>query len=429
MLKIIKPIIIASLIIFVLTISVNILAQENTNSDTTVATIDEQITAQNLGVSDPKLLPDNPFYFLKEWRRGIQSFFAFGRIKKIELEQKFASERLLELKKMAKEGKADSKILQKATEKYGKTIEKIKNQAQKIEQKASENEDVNKFLDKFTQQQILHEKILQKLESQVPADALEKIKEAREQHLEGFSEVMQKLEDRTEQIKEKIENALQDGDENNPEILEKIKEKMPTEIKEKLIEVKERVIEKTLEKISENAKKCQTDDDCLKSNCGAGTGANCIGLKYVCVDRKCVIKTNAPICNELWWFDNEHRTCQRKKFCGAYMYSGLKTFKTKKECLKSLWATPKTKEECEKLNGIWGQIGLSLEPICRFKTSDGGKICTNSNQCEGSCIENYDKETAMPTSGKCSEFNIVVGCHWWFAEREGSPKPEAICVD
>ena len=43
-----------------------------------------------------------------------------------------------------------------------------------------------------------------------------------------------------------------------------------------------------------------------------------------------------PECKELYWFDNEHRECGLKEFCGAYMYEGLRTFETKEECEKAL---------------------------------------------------------------------------------------------
>ena len=42
-------------------------------------------------------------------------------------------------------------------------------------------------------------------------------------------------------------------------------------------------------------------------------------------------------CKNLWWYDNEHSTCQQpKQFCGAYMYNGLNTFETKEECESGL---------------------------------------------------------------------------------------------
>jgi len=202
------------------------------------------VTSQDLGISEQTLLPDSPFYFLKEWKRGIQSFFAFGRLKKTELEQQFANERLIEIQKLVDEGNVDAKILEKATEKYEKTMEKIKERADKIKENAEQDENVNKFLEKFTNQQVLHERILQKLEERVPEEVLEKIKEARERHLERFREVMQKLESNKERVAEKIENALQSGDARNAEILERIKEKMPDDIKVELNRVRERIRER-----------------------------------------------------------------------------------------------------------------------------------------------------------------------------------------
>ncbi|HJX05516.1 MAG TPA: hypothetical protein VJ461_02310, partial [Candidatus Nanoarchaeia archaeon] len=43
-----------------------------------------------------------------------------------------------------------------------------------------------------------------------------------------------------------------------------------------------------------------------------------------------------PGCELLWWFDNEHRECSQKDFCGLYMYQGLQTFETKESCLAAL---------------------------------------------------------------------------------------------
>lgn len=375
MFKIIKSIIIASLIVFALTIGANILAQENTNSDVTIATINEQVTvtAQDLGVSDPKLLPDNPFYFLKEWGRGIQSFFAFGQLKKAELEQKFANERLVEIQKLVDEGKISSDILEKATDKYEKTMEKIKERADKIKENASDSEEVNKFLEKFTNQQILHEKILQKLEEQVPEQVLEKIKEAREQHLERFKDVMIKLENNKEKIAERLQNALQSGNTDNPEILDKIKEKMPDDVQQKIEAVRTEVVNKVIQKIQQsgpvgaNCPILATVDpatfcpngkiEAERDSNGCVIKINCVTedagkspLEQRCVNQKCqangatcefdyqcpAITQENIDCEVLWWFDNDNRTCQQKKFCGAYTYQGLRTFGTKEACLEYL---------------------------------------------------------------------------------------------
>ncbi|MDP2741310.1 MAG: DUF5667 domain-containing protein, partial [bacterium] len=214
--------------------------------------IAQEISAEDLGVKDQKFLPDNPFYFLKEWTRNVRMAFTFNEIKKTELENRFTNERLIELKKLTENGVSSEKI-KKATENYQNAIDKIKERADKIKEKAADSEAVNKFLEKFTNQQVLQEKILQKLETQVPEAAFEKIKEARNQHMEKFGEVMQKLEDRQDKIKEKIENTLQNGDASNTEILDKIKEKMPDDMKERLESMRGNMMEKVNNKMMERA--------------------------------------------------------------------------------------------------------------------------------------------------------------------------------
>ena len=225
--------------------------QDNANQE--IAS-DEQVSAQNLEVKDPKLLPDSPFYFLKNWVRNIESAFTFNKVKKAGLESKFANEKLIELHKMVKNNASPEKIA-KATENYKKQIEKIKTQVDKISGTAENNIDVNKFLDRFTKQQILQEKVLQKLETQVPADVFEKIKEARENHLEKFGEIMTKLETRAPEIMIKIENAINEEggsqfkDFKNLEILKNIGERIPEKAKEAIQQAQENSLNRIKSKL------------------------------------------------------------------------------------------------------------------------------------------------------------------------------------
>lgn len=215
--------------------------------------LDEEVSAEELEVEEPKILPDSPVYFLKNWGRGIRLFFTFDKVKKLELENKFANERLVELKKLSEE-KKDPELLKRAAEKYKETAERIESQAEKIKEKAGQNPEVEKFLEKYTRQQILHQKILEKLEEKAPAEVFEKIEEAREKHLEKFKDVMLRLEEK-EKIGKRLENALkeQKGSDfqqfKQIELLERIKEKMPEEAKEEIIEVKERTLEKLKNKL------------------------------------------------------------------------------------------------------------------------------------------------------------------------------------
>lgn len=219
-------------------------------------TLDEDIQPENLEVSEPRLLPDSPFYFLKNWARGIRSVFTLNPIKKAELRMRFANEKLIEAKKVVQKTK-DPRMIKKAVENYQKELEQVV--IDKIRKKAKEDPQVEKFLDKFIHQQTLHQKLLQRLENQVPAPAFEKIKESRERHLERFKDVMLKLEDRKEKIGEKVMEILekQKGSKfkefKNLEILKDLEEKMPEEIREKIRDYQEKVLEKLHENLEKMA--------------------------------------------------------------------------------------------------------------------------------------------------------------------------------
>jgi hypothetical protein len=40
-------------------------------------------------------------------------------------------------------------------------------------------------------------------------------------------------------------------------------------------------------------------------------------------------------CNNLYWIDNDNKSCGKKEFCGMYMYYGLQTFESKTQCEKA----------------------------------------------------------------------------------------------
>ena len=220
--------------------------------------LDETVEAEDLEITEPTLLPDSPFYFLKTWRRGIQSFFTFGRVNKTNLKLKYASEKLLELRIVAEKVK-DPEIIKKAAENYDKEIGKIKAAADRIRETATENPKVGKFLDKFTKHQILHQKVLEKLEEQVPAGVQERIRETRENHLRRFGEVMLKIEEKAK-IQTRLEKNLGElkGSEfkqfKNLEILKNLEEKVPEAAKEAIRGAREN----TLMRLKENLEQMST---------------------------------------------------------------------------------------------------------------------------------------------------------------------------
>ena len=234
------------------------------DENTEAVALDETVTAESLGVEEPTVLPDSPFYFFKNLGRTIQSTFTFNAVKKAELREKFANEKLLELKKVTEKTK-NTQTIEKATENYRKEVENVQKAVEKIKETAEENNEVGKFLDKFIQQQTLQQRILQKLETQVATATLAKIQEARAEHLEKFGEVMNKLEENKEKIQERLETNLQkvEGSEfqnfKNLEILDALEEKAPQAIKEAIqgatmnvmTQLKNEVREMTAEKLEQ----------------------------------------------------------------------------------------------------------------------------------------------------------------------------------
>ncbi len=168
---------------------------------------DENVSAQELGIPNPTLLPNSPFYFLKSWWHGVHLFFTFNPIKKAELRMNYASEHLLEAKKLAKETK-DPKVIEKAMNNYEGEMNNIGKIVSQLKEKANQSSTTGKFLDKFIKQQILHQKILENLETHVPAQALTKIKAAVNRHLATFNEVMQKVGTKTN-LPQRLEKAFQ----------------------------------------------------------------------------------------------------------------------------------------------------------------------------------------------------------------------------
>lgn len=225
--------------------------------------LDEDIQAEDLEVGDPNILPDSPFYFLKEWGRGIQSLFTFNPVAKAKLREKFANEKLIELKKMVEQKKSSERI-EKGIENYQNEVEEAKRVTDRIRVRAEESVEVGKFLDKFIQHQTLHQRLLQKLEEQVPAEAFEKIKTARERHLEKFGEVMTKLEGREEQLQESLEKNLKEikggqfKEFKNLEVLRDLEEKVPEEAtKEVIRRVQESFLIRLKEKLEQMSPKNQ----------------------------------------------------------------------------------------------------------------------------------------------------------------------------
>ena len=223
--------------------------------------LDEEIKAEDLDIASPRMLPSNPFYFLKDWARTIREFITLDPVAKPQLRERFANERLIELKQMVAEGTSDE-LIQRAAEKYQAEIEKVKARIVKITEKAADNPKLEEFLDKFIDHQVLGQRLLNKLENQVSTQNTGTIQQVREKHLENFGEVMTKIEDSEEKIQEKLEERLEmiDGSKyknfKNLEVLIELKEKVPEAAKQAI----ERAAENALKRLKGDLEKMSAED-------------------------------------------------------------------------------------------------------------------------------------------------------------------------
>jgi putative hemolysin len=82
---------------------------------------------------------------------------------------------------------------------------------------------------------------------------------------------------------------------------------------------------------------------------------------------------------------------------------------------------PDNKNGCIAAGGKWGPVGISRHELCNLPTGDGGKICIDSSECNGTCIADEsltsdqmdqlrDGGSSVRTTGKCTAWRITVGC-------------------
>lgn len=106
------------------------------------------------------LLPTNPFYFLKNWKRSVLMFFTFNPIAKAELELEFFDQKAVELEKLQEIRPDDDRGISKALRNYQESHEYLKVRLETLGQ--------DSLLEKLADQVIEHEELIgdiaQKLE-------------------------------------------------------------------------------------------------------------------------------------------------------------------------------------------------------------------------------------------------------------------------
>jgi len=213
-----------------------IILDDEANTEVNEAVLeDDVITASDLGVSEPKLLPNSGFYFLKNWQRGAALLFTIDPVKKAALNLKFANEKLAEAQKLAQITN-NPVAVEKALEKYEKEKEKIAKRIEKIQKNPKRAARLNTLLDKLAEKEIKNQKVLERIKNKLPEKAQKRIEKRKERALQIFTNILTKT-DSPEKLQKRLEKAMeaQKGSKfknfKNLEVLKAIEERVPEKAK------------------------------------------------------------------------------------------------------------------------------------------------------------------------------------------------------
>ncbi len=209
---------------------------------TTTDEISHEIIADDLGINEPNVLPDSPWYGLKKFWEGVRDVFTFNPVVKAENSLNRASTRLIEMQKLIEEGKI--KDADKVIAQYEKQIDQVKSRIEKLTDIQSDK--TSKFLDKFAEYQLKHRLILEKIaeSSDMPLE----IDAAKEKALSILSEALTKTDN--EKLQERLEKAIEkvEGSDlkefKNLEVLKALEDKVPENARPAILKAQVNVLKR-----------------------------------------------------------------------------------------------------------------------------------------------------------------------------------------
>jgi len=174
-------------------------------------------------VSDPGILPDSPFYFVKGWGRAIRLAFAFNTQEKAELELRFANEDALAIKKLCDKG--EYKLAEKHCDKFQEQHQRAIQTMEKAEQ---QGKDIDALIEKLKANHLRQQQVLASVLEKVPEQAQEGVLNAMANSSFGLENAVEKIQgkQKMEQYQEELNLQLGNvGEETQLQIQERLKEK------------------------------------------------------------------------------------------------------------------------------------------------------------------------------------------------------------
>ncbi len=217
------------------------------------AEMDENVTAEDLNIKEPTLLPASPYYQIKNLWRGLKSTLTLDPVKKVELKLQYANEKLIEAKKTA-ELKNEPELAAKALESYTKEInglaKTVENFSDKLQKRADEL--ASKIIDNSFKQQ----KLIDGIEKTLEGGRNNETSQAKNQSLENLGATIANLVP-PEQIQNQINLALQNQtgsefkDFKNLEVLKAVEQKVPEQAREAVRQAQANVLQNLERKINQ----------------------------------------------------------------------------------------------------------------------------------------------------------------------------------
>lgn len=221
---------------------------------------EETVTTEDLGIKNPGLLPSSPFYFMKEWARGVKMTFTFNSVSKANLELQIANEKAAEAKKIQEIKPTDSKAITNALENYKKAQERLKTRIESLKE-TSQNPSIDVLLEKVAENTVKHEKVFDEIANkfQDKSDVQSLINTVKESVEESAGAAARK--DNPTNFAAKLEKALVEskGSElkhiRSVEIIDRLEKKAPEAVKQSLERLREDFsvkLKSDIEKFAEN---------------------------------------------------------------------------------------------------------------------------------------------------------------------------------
>jgi hypothetical protein len=198
---------------------------------TTILTNNEEISVlEALGLKSIGLLPNSPFYFLKEWWRGIKVGLARNPIEKGEAQLQILSEKLAEAEALAQK-EVPEDVLEKAFQNYITAMERLRNRLEGLE----DNPNVDEILNKIAEAEIRHREVFDRILEKAPEmiNQVEDIRQNISQTLpflrlrfENQEEFINRLENKFQELKPLNDSAVESGEFLQLRIMEQTKEQI-----------------------------------------------------------------------------------------------------------------------------------------------------------------------------------------------------------